>query len=55
MYVANGLYGDNVKIIAINDIFEVSLIVYFLSKGQITQAPTVTVGLVVTERNVVVL
>lgn len=41
MYVANGVYGGNVKIISINDIYEVSLIVYFLSQGQITQAPTV--------------
>jgi hypothetical protein len=32
----NGVYGGNVKIIAINEIYEVYVSIYFVSEDQIT-------------------
>jgi hypothetical protein len=37
-------YGENVEIISISVIYEVSANVYFASEGQITQPPPVIVG-----------
>jgi hypothetical protein len=49
------VYGDNVKIIAIPYIREVSVSIYFVSEGQITPTPAVIVEKVVTERNICLL
>lgn len=43
------MYGDSVKIIAINGTYEVSGSVYFVSEDQITHLSTVVVDQVVTE------
>jgi hypothetical protein len=47
----NEVCGANVEIIAITDIYGVSVSVYFVSGGEITHPPTVTVGQVVNERS----
>jgi hypothetical protein len=47
--------GGSVKIIAISEIFKVPVNVYFVFEVQITQPLTVTVGQVVTERNLYLL
>jgi hypothetical protein len=44
----NGVYGGNIKITAITEIYEVLVRVYFVSQGQITAV--VIIGQVVTER-----
>jgi hypothetical protein len=31
----NGVYGDNVEVIAISEVFKVGVIVYFVSEGQV--------------------
>jgi hypothetical protein len=45
----NGVYGGNVEIIVVNEIYKASFIEYFVSGGQITESLTVIVGQVVTE------
>jgi hypothetical protein len=47
-----GLYGADIEIICISEIYQLSLNVYFVSGGQITQPPTVILGEVVTNGNV---
>jgi hypothetical protein len=47
----NGLYDDNVKATVISKYYKVSISVYFASEGQMTQPLAVTVGQIVTERN----
>jgi hypothetical protein len=41
--------GGNVKIIAISEIYEASVSVYFVSESKITQPPTVIMAQVMTE------
>jgi hypothetical protein len=48
----NEVYGGNVEIIAITEICTVSVSVYFVYEGEITQPPTVTVGQVAIEKKV---
>jgi hypothetical protein len=48
----NGLYGGNVEIIAIIEICNMSVSVYFVTECQIIQPLAVRVDRVVAERNV---
>jgi hypothetical protein len=48
----NGLYGGNVEIIAIIEIYKLSIGVYFVTESQIIKPLTVTFNSVVAERNV---
>jgi hypothetical protein len=43
------MYDGNVEIIAVSEIYEVSVSVYFGSEGHITRPSTVTVGQFVTK------
>jgi hypothetical protein len=43
----NGVQGGNIKVIGINEIYKVSVSVYFVSEMQITQSLNVVVGQVI--------
>jgi hypothetical protein len=45
------VYDDNVEIIAISEIYELSASVYFVSEGRITRPSIAAIGQVATERN----
>jgi hypothetical protein len=47
----NGMHSSNVKIIDISGIYQMPLSIYFVFNGQITRAPTVIFGQVVTKRH----
>jgi hypothetical protein len=47
-----GVYGGNVEITAISEIYKMSVNIYFVYARQITQPSTVAVCQFVTERNV---
>jgi hypothetical protein len=49
--IENGKYGGHVEMVAINEIYEVSVTVYFMSEDHISPQPSVITGRVITERN----
>jgi uncharacterized protein (UPF0248 family) len=51
----NGVYVVNVEIVSISEIYKVSVIVYFVTEGQITQPPAVRVCQIVSKRNTILL
>jgi hypothetical protein len=48
----NGLHGGNVEIIAIIEMYNLPVSVYFVTEGQIIQPLTITVDRIVAERNI---
>jgi hypothetical protein len=49
MWVENGMQGGNIEVMAISEIYEVSISVYFVSEMQITQSLAVIVDQVIVQ------